>query len=53
MSGKQTGAHVVARCQVWSMQPVIYVGLVQSQGGIHSSGSIPTRTTLLVRFRDA
>jgi hypothetical protein len=31
MSGKQTGAHAVARCQTWLMQLVIYGGLVRRQ----------------------
>jgi hypothetical protein len=48
MSRKRIDAHVVSRCQAWIMRPVIYGGSVWVARGIHSSGSLPTRSTLLL-----
>jgi hypothetical protein len=54
MSGKRTGAHAVAQCQAWLMHPVIYGGLVREAGRrIHSSGSLLTRSSFLVRLHQA
>jgi hypothetical protein len=55
MSGKQTDAHPMARCQAWLTWLIIYDGSVYGEAGhvIHSSGFPSTHLAPPVRFRDA